>query len=49
MIIAVVFYLAAVTHIMPVPENALNHINEIATDVMNVLIICGAWLISFLP
>ena len=43
-IIAVVFYLAAILHIMPVPENALNRINEIATDVMGVLI----WLISFL-
>jgi hypothetical protein len=43
------FYLAAITHIMPVPEIALNRINEIATDVMDVLIACGTWLISFLP
>lgn len=49
MIIAVVFYLAAILHIMPVPENALNRINEIATDVMDVLVACGTWLISFLP
>jgi len=49
MIIAAVFYLAAITHIMPVPEIALNRINEIATDVMDVLVACGTWLISFLP
>jgi hypothetical protein len=49
MIIAVVFYLAAILHIMPVPENALNRIGEIATDVMDVLVACGTWLISFLP
>jgi hypothetical protein len=49
MIIAIVFYLAAITHIVPVPENALNHINEIATAVMDVLVVCGSWLISFLP
>jgi hypothetical protein len=49
MIIAVVFYLAAILHIMPVPENALNRIGEIATDVMGVLVACGTWLISFLP
>ena len=49
MIIAAVFYLAAITHIMPMPENALNRINEIATDVMDVLVACGTWLISFLP
>jgi len=49
MIIAVVFYLAAILHIMPVPENALNRIGEIATGVMDVLVACGTWLISFLP
>jgi hypothetical protein len=49
MIIAAVFYLAAITHIMPVPENALNRINEIATDVMDVVVVCVAWLSSFLP
>ena len=49
MIIATVFYLAAITQIMPLPENALTHIYEIAANVMNVLIVCGAWLISFLP
>jgi hypothetical protein len=49
MIIAVVFYLAAITQIMPVPENALNRISEIAMDVMDVLVACIAWLSSFLP
>ena len=49
MIIAAVFYLAAVTHIVPVPENALNRIDEIATVVMAVLVACGSWLISVLP
>jgi hypothetical protein len=48
-IIAVVFYLAAITHMMPVPQSALNRINEIATGVMDVLVACGARLISFLP
>jgi hypothetical protein len=46
MIIAAVFYLAAVTHIVPVPENALNRIDEIATVVMAVLVACVAWLIK---
>lgn len=49
MIIATVFYLAAITQIMPLPENALTRINEFAANTMNVLIVCGAWLISFLP
>ena len=46
MIIATVFYLAAVTRIVPVPENALNRIDEIATVVMAVLVACVAWLIK---
>ena len=49
MIIAAVFYLAAITHIMPLPENALTRVGEFAANVMSVLIACGAWLTSFLP
>jgi hypothetical protein len=48
-IIALVFYLAVITYIMPVPENVLIRINEIATDVIDVLVACVTWLISFLP
>ena len=48
MIIVTVFYLAVITHIVPLPENALTRIAEISLKIMGVLIACGAWLISFL-
>jgi uncharacterized membrane protein len=48
-IIATVFYLAAITHIVPLPENALTRIGEISLNVMDVLLTCFAWLISFKP
>ena len=48
MIIMSVFYLAAITHIMPLPENALTRISELSSDVMDVLLACITWLISFL-
>ena len=49
MIIAAVFYLAVVTHIMPLPENASERLGEISINIMDVLIACFAWLTSFLP
>jgi hypothetical protein len=48
-IVLVVFYLAAITQIMPLPENALTRLNEFSVSAMDVLIACGAWLASFLP
>jgi hypothetical protein len=48
-IIAAVFYIAVITHIMPLPENASKRLGEISLDVMDVLFACGAWLSSFLP
>jgi len=46
MMIAVVFYLAAITHIMPLPESVLSRVSEFALAFMNVLVTCAAWLIS---
>ena len=46
MMIAVVFYLAAITHIMPLPENVLSRIGEVSLTVMGVLLVCVTWLIS---
>jgi hypothetical protein len=48
-IIAAVFYLAAITHIVPLPENASKRLGEVSLDIMNDLFVCGAWLASFLP
>jgi hypothetical protein len=48
-IVFAVFYLAAITHIMPLPENALTRLNEFSSSVMDILIAYVAWLISFLP
>ena len=45
MIIAVVFYLAAITHIMPLPENAMSRLTEFSLKAMDVLIACSAWVI----
>jgi hypothetical protein len=47
-IIAAVFYLSAITHIVPLPENALKRLGEVSLDIMDVLFVCGAWLASFL-
>jgi hypothetical protein len=49
MIIAAVFYLSAITHIVPLPENVLKRLGEVSFDIMDVLFACGAWLASFLP
>ena len=48
MIIAAVFYLAAITHIVPLPENALKRLGEVSTDIMGVLFAWGARLASLL-
>jgi hypothetical protein len=48
-IIAAVFYLAVITHIVPLPENALERLAEVSVDIMDVVVACGAWLASFLP
>ena len=48
-IIAAVFYLAVITHIVPLPENALERLAEVSIDIMDVVVACGAWLASFLP
>ena len=45
MIIAAVFYLAVITHIMPVPENALERLGKFSTNAMDVLVACFAWLL----
>ena len=49
MIIAALFYLAVITHIMPLPANTMTRIGENSLNVWNVLVTCFAWLISFLP
>ena len=36
--IVTVFYLAAITHIMPLPANVLSRINEVSLAVMDVLL-----------
>ena len=48
-IIAAVFYLAAITHIVPLPGSALQRLGEFSTNLMDVLVACVAWLTSFLP
>ena len=47
-VIATVFYLAVITRIVPLSENALTRITEISLKIMDVLVACGAWLISLL-
>jgi hypothetical protein len=49
MIIMSAFYLAAITHIMPLPENVLTRVTELSLDVFDVLLTCIARLIGFLP
>jgi hypothetical protein len=43
--IVVVFYLAAITHILPLPESALTRLSEFSLNVMDVLFACGSWVI----
>jgi hypothetical protein len=44
-IIVAVFYLAAITHILPLPESALTRLNVFSSNVMDVLFACGSWVI----
>ena len=46
MLTVTVFYLAAITHIMPLPESVLSRVSEFALRFTNVLVTCIAWLIS---
>ena len=43
--VGTVFYLAAITHIMPLPENAFSRLNEFSLKAMDVLLACSAWVI----
>jgi hypothetical protein len=45
MIIAAVFYLAAITHTLPLPESALTRLSGFSSKVMDVLFACGSWVI----
>ena len=47
-IIVAVFYLAAVTHILPLPESALTRLSGFSSNVMDVLFACGSWVIRHL-
>jgi len=44
-IIVAVFYVAAITHILPLPESALTRISGFSSNVMDVLFACGSWVI----
>ena len=44
--VVTVFYLAAITHIMPLPENVLSRISEVSLFVMDVLLVSVTWLVS---
>jgi hypothetical protein len=43
--IAAVFYLAAITHMLPLPESAVTLLSEFSLNVMDVLFACGSWVI----
>ena len=47
-IIVSVFYLAAITHIMPLSESALTRLNGFASNVMDVLFASDSWVIRHL-
>ncbi len=47
-IIVAVFYLAAITHILPLPESALTRLNGFSSNGMDVLCACGSWVIRLL-
>jgi hypothetical protein len=46
--LVLLFYLGAITHILPLPENALGRINEFTTAAAPVMLACGAWVNSLL-
>ena len=43
--IVAAFYLAAITHLLPLPESALTRLNVFSSNVMDVLFACGSWVI----
>ena len=47
-IIVAVFYLAAITHILPLPETVLTRLSGFSSNVMDVLFACGSWVIRHL-
>jgi hypothetical protein len=47
-IVAAVCYLAAITHIMPLPENASRRLSEISIGIMDILFAGGSWVIRLL-
>lgn len=44
-ITAAVFYLAAITQVLPLPESALTRLSGFSSNVMDVLFACGSWVI----
>jgi hypothetical protein len=44
-IIVAVFYVAAITHILPLPESALTRLSGFSSNVKDVLFACGSWVI----
>lgn len=47
-IVATICYLAAITHIMPLPENASRRLSEISIGIMDILFAGGSWVIRLL-
>jgi len=45
MLTVTVFYLAAITHIMPLPENVLSRLAEFSLKAMDVLLASSVWVI----
>jgi hypothetical protein len=46
--IVAVFYLAAITHLLPLSESALTRLGGLSSNVMDVLFACGSWVIRHL-
>ena len=46
--IVAVFYLAAITHILPLSESAVTRVNGFAVNVVDVLFAGGSWVIRHL-
>ena len=44
-IVVAIFYLAAITHVLPLPESALTRLSGFTSNVMDVLFACGSWVI----
>jgi hypothetical protein len=40
-----IIYLAAITHMLPLPESALTRLSGFSSNVMDVLFACGSWVI----